>query len=250
LLVHPAVTTPSVSEPRAIPRGMWTWSQHWRDVLFLHWGVPVSSVQPYLPPGVEADTWEGLAWVSLVIFHLRIRPSWLPFLPGLSSLTEVNFRTYVRCGGRRGICFRSIHADNRWAVGLARLLTPLPYALARLRYERIGDEFSFEGSSLTPLESRTSLRFQPAGECRALSADSLDEWLLERYRAFAGGKGQTLLEAEVAHPPWRVHNVQVLACDTRGGPWWGHSPARPPDLMHFAAGFQALFGPFRRVPQR
>src|SRR5262249_4934595 len=35
---------------------MWTWAQHWRALLFLHWQIPPASVQPFLPSGLDLDT--------------------------------------------------------------------------------------------------------------------------------------------------------------------------------------------------
>ncbi len=71
--------------------------------------------------------------MSLVVFRLRVRPRWLPYLPALSDLVEVNLRTYVRFGDAAGIWFLSVHADNAWAIAVARLLTPMPYVRAPMR---------------------------------------------------------------------------------------------------------------------
>jgi uncharacterized protein YqjF (DUF2071 family) len=236
--------------PRAATDQTWTWSQHWLDVLFLHWSVPVSAVLPHVPASLEVETHGGLAWVSLVLFRLKVRPRWLPFLPGVSSLTEVNFRTYVRCGGRPGICFLSMHADNAWAIRLARLLTPLPYRRAGLRYRRSAETFSFDGHDPSSPDCQLSLTFKPTGRDRKPPSDSLDAWLLERYRLFLEDMCQTLWEACVIHPAWLVRDVEMLTPANRAGPWWRHAPARPPDLTHFSVGVTAHFGPFRPFHRR
>src|SRR2546421_4110241 len=88
--------------------GSWVWSQQWRNVLFLHWQVPAASLRLQIPAPVEIATYHDAAWVSLVLFRLRVRPRWLPFLPGVSELVEVNLRTYVRVQNRPGIWFLSV----------------------------------------------------------------------------------------------------------------------------------------------
>jgi uncharacterized protein len=231
------------AEPVTAPRGAWSWSQRWHDLLFLHWRVPVSFVQSRLPSELEIDTWEGWAWLSVVIFRLKVRPRWLPFVPVLSSMTEVNLRTYVRRAGRPGICFLSLHADNYWAIRLARLLTPLPYFFSRLSYQRSGSSFHFEGGKESS-NCQLSITFRPIGACREPEDGSLDAWLLERYRAFAESR-HGMLEAEVSHPRWSVQEVAVAGGAIPEGPWWGLDLARPPDVLHFSPGFQAFFGPFR-----
>src|SRR5439155_9535620 len=112
------------------------WAQDWLDVLFLHWSVPVESIRPRLPTGCEPDERDGEAWVSLVLFRLKVRPVWLPFVPGFSTLAEVNLRTYIRVGEQTGVYFLSLSATNSWAALIARVTTPLPYRGSRFYYRR------------------------------------------------------------------------------------------------------------------
>jgi uncharacterized protein len=232
---------PPAETRRAAPPP-WVWSQRWSDLLFLHWRVPARSLRDRLPPGVEAEEYDGAAWVSLVLFRLKVRPRWLPFVPGLSTLTEANLRTYVRAGGMSGIYFLSIFADNPLAVRLARLLTPLPYRVARMSYRRAGGAFRFERGADGP-----TLEFRPSGGRREPDEDSLDAWLLERYRAFARTGRDGLTVAEVEHPPWRVAEVEFILSPPAEDSWLDGVPARPPDAAHYADGMDARFGAFRAV---
>ena len=221
----------------------WVWSQQWKDVLFLHWDVPIESLRPLVPPPLEIDTRDGAAWVSLVLFRLRVRPRWLPFLPWVSELVEVNLRTYVHFEDRPGIWFLSAHADNRWAIRLARLLTPMPYEYAALRYERHGDAFRVQVGCGDP----SAFPFLPTGREYVAEEHSLDEWLLERYRLFITGPSDLLLQAEVAHPPWAVRGVEGRVSGDGLGTRVGLDLARPPDRSHFSSGVAARFGGFRPV---
>jgi uncharacterized protein YqjF (DUF2071 family) len=132
-----------------------TWSQRWLDCLFLHFPVPAAVLERLVPPRVQVETFGGSAWVSYVLFRLKLRPAWLPPVPGLSALVELNIRTYVRHRGQSGICFLRILADNRLAIAAARLLTPLPYTHARLDY---GSQQVFCRSSAAP-DQRLSLHY-------------------------------------------------------------------------------------------
>src|SRR4051794_17678906 len=93
----------------------------------LHFAAREDQLRSWLPPQVEVDTLEGRAWLSFVFFRLKLRPARLPFVPALSSLLELNVRTYVRHRGQPGICFLKMYADNRLAIRAARWLTPLCY---------------------------------------------------------------------------------------------------------------------------
>jgi len=219
----------------------WVWSQRWRDLLFLHWRVAPDDIRPRLPDGLEPDTRDGTAWVSLVLFRFRVRRRGLPFLPGLASMTEVNVRTYVRCGERAGVYFLSIHADNAVAARLARWLTPLPYRSARMTYRRRGRGFAFGASASAGLE------FVPGVARRTPAGESVDAWLLERYRAFDRTVRSGPVCATVAHPRWVVRDVEMIGPSDRTVTLWPGTPTRPPDLAHFADGVDARFGRFAPV---
>jgi len=77
--------------------------------------------------------------------------------------------------------------------------------------------------------------------------DSLDAWLLERYRAFVGSANRDVLEGEVEHESWVVRQVELLSAVNGIGGEWGLELSRPPDMMHFAEGVSARFGSFRRL---
>src|SRR5262245_57214084 len=60
----------------------WTWSQSWRDVLFLHWEVDDRPLLAHLPAVLEIDRWQGSTWISAVAFRLsEVRLHGLPPIP-------------------------------------------------------------------------------------------------------------------------------------------------------------------------
>jgi uncharacterized protein YqjF (DUF2071 family) len=239
------VLAPQPLTPRAAPappRGPWRWFQSWRDVFFAHWAVPAEALAAHLPAGVDADLWDGSAWVSAVAFHLEtVRLRGLPAVGLGSNFLELNLRTYVRCRGEPGIAFLSLHANKRSAIALARWLTPLPYAFARIEYRRHGRAWRFTAAALCDAE------FAPEGAMTALAADSLDGWLLERYRAFVPDRRGRLRRLAVDHPPWQVGRVSSGVRAGGLGVPWGLDLGRAPDLAHFAPGVPAWLWPFQPV---
>src|SRR5205807_954035 len=160
-----------------------TWLQRWTDVLFLHFAVAADELESHLPPQFEIDTFDGQAWLSFVFFRLKLRPAGLPFIAGLSSLLEMNVRTYVRHRDQPGIYFLRMYADNRLAIQAARWLTPLCYEHATMVDCKLGD--SRRHIECVPAhDSRAglSLDFTIADHAAEASPGALDFWLLERYR--------------------------------------------------------------------
>jgi uncharacterized protein YqjF (DUF2071 family) len=247
VFVQGAIASPVVQESRGNQRGLWRWSQHWRDLLFTHWRVSKSKLLPHLPAGLELDTWEDSAWVSAVAFRLGVRLRGLSYLGPCPSFLELNFRTYVRRRGEPAIYFLSIHAGTRAVVALARWFTPLPYAYARITYDRSREPNQF---SCFCQSGRGEL-FQaevwsPSGRERAVD-DPLDVWLLERYRAYVAGKRGELYRMVVQHPQWRVQKA-VLKVSAEGlGEELGLDLGRRPDRLHVSAGMHALVWPFEVV---
>ncbi|MFM8618508.1 MAG: YqjF family protein, partial [Opitutaceae bacterium] len=134
----------SASDPARVPAvptrpaGPAVMRQRWIDLLFLHWEVPVDVILPTLPPGLEPDTFDGRAFLGIVPFRMdKVRPAFLPALPGVSYFPELNLRTYVRDrAGVPGVWFYSLDAGNRVAVAIARKFFHLPYHAARMEMRR------------------------------------------------------------------------------------------------------------------
>ena len=104
----------------------WIISQNWSNVLFLHFRCDKMRIQKYLPRGLECDTLENYAYLSIIPFAMKdIRLPLLPTLP-YSSLWELNLRTYVRYKGRKGIYFFTLDTDHPIGQWIAVTFFNLP----------------------------------------------------------------------------------------------------------------------------
>jgi uncharacterized protein len=55
--------------------------QRWRDLLFVHWPMPVEAVRPLVPSALDLDCHDGRAWITLIPFLIaESRPAALPRL--------------------------------------------------------------------------------------------------------------------------------------------------------------------------
>ena len=104
-----------------------------------------------LPKGLEVDTFEGEAFLSIVPFTMEnVRFRFLPPLP-FSSLWELNLRTYVKHKNWKGVYFFTLDTDHPLAQWIARKFFNLPYRLRRME----GEIFEHDG-----LTEKISLRVQ------------------------------------------------------------------------------------------
>src|SRR5579859_7305596 len=123
-------------KPRPLPPGRWTTTQRWNDILFAHWRVPAAVVAPFLPEGLQPDTFQGSAWIGVVPLWLdRFSFRGMPSIPGTGSFPELHFRTYVhdQQTNSPGILNLTVDIGKLLATAAARLVFRVPCNWAEMR---------------------------------------------------------------------------------------------------------------------
>lgn len=219
---------------RERPAGPPIMHQIWDELLFLHWRMPPVLLEPLIPSGLELDTIDGSAWISVTPFTMRgVRPSFAPALPMVSSFHELNVRTYVVGDGVPGVWFFSLDASNSVAVLFARLGFSLPYYRASMSLLRDEDgtvRFSSHRNHRDAPEAGLDAKWRrlplhhPEGTYagaghegtvgdgigRVAEPGTLEFFLIERYCLYSlrGDQGR---RARIFHKPWRVTDAEVLS---------------------------------------
>ena len=165
-----------------------------------------------------------------------VAPRFLPAVPGLGAFPELNVRTYVRRGKRRGVWFLSLDADSRFAVEGARSAFHLPYFRARMasvteagwveyrseRVDRRGPAARFEG------------RYRPIGPVEPAAPGSLAAFLTDRRGLYAAAADGALSWTAIRHDPWPLQPAEAeIRITTMAAAHGIELPAVAP-LLHFA----------------
>jgi len=227
--------------------------QRWCDILFVHWPVEPSMLEPLLPRGLAVDTWQGGAWIGLVAFRLcGVRPWWAPALPILSSFVEVNVRTYVRCAaGGPGVWFFSMDAASTLAVLVARYRWHFNYQRSRMRFRQQGRRLFWSSRRVWPgprgaflnLEAEIGPReVEPAQGFEAQPA-SLDHFLIERYVYYSLSKSGRVARGFVAHDPYRLVEARVVGVRQSLTDAVGVALEGPPVHACYSAGVASMVYP-------
>ncbi|MEA2720994.1 MAG: uncharacterized protein QOJ39_2858 [Candidatus Eremiobacteraeota bacterium] len=217
----------------------WRIAMDWVDAVFLHWPVPAGSLRSRIPAGLELDTFDGAAWVSIVAFHIvRAHHRGVPPALAWRSFPEINVRTYVRDGERAGVWFFSLDAGSRVAVELGRRVLHLPYCRASIAS-------AFEPGRMSYHLERTDARAPAgcfiahaayAGDARTAAPGTLEHWLVERYCFFTVNRRGRTLRGDVAHDPWPLRDATVRVNENSLLEAAGIAPSTSAAIAHVSSG--------------
>jgi len=208
--------------PWPLPTGHWAMSQRWNDLLFAHWPMRIAEIEQLLPDELEADVFQGSAWLGVVPFWMdKIQLRGLPPIPGARQFPELNLRTYVRDRrtGTPGVYFFSLDAGNLLAVMVARGFFHLPYYWAQmsmkpLKFGSRGErEFAFYSRRLLSRRPvRFAARYRGLGPTFKLAQSrpgTIEYFLTERYCLFSGDSMGRLVRANIHHVPWPLEQAEA-----------------------------------------
>jgi len=219
--------------PWPLPVGNYSYYQEWNDVLFFHWKITPESIQHLIPKGLQLDTIDGNAWISLVAFTMEeIRPKGLPAVSFISNFDEINLRTYVIKDGKPGVYFLNIEAGNSFSCKIARWISGLPYEFAPMRRNRTN---AFQSASSNKGFSFKA-RYQIGKSIEEKT--ELDVFLTERYCLYVERKG-ILYRYDIHHKPWDIAKLWVSELETSYR-IDGIALNKLPNKMHYSKGVQVV----------
>lgn len=209
----------------------------WTNLALLTYRVPEALLRRHLHPALELDRWEGHAHVSLVAFDFEDTRVLGLRIPGFVRFPEVNLRTYVRHGERRGVVFIRELVPSPVIALVARLWYNEPY-----RAVPITSEISRTSEAIVVRRAwRTAhrehhLELSASRASRVPPETSLEHHFKEHAWGFGRTRGGRLLRYRVDHPTWAIHDVQALVADvgfaaTYGQEWEFLEAASPASVM-------------------
>lgn len=185
----------------SLQKNRWVIEQTWRHVFFIHYKIDPVLIEKKVP--FKLDLFEGSAVISVVPFKMDgIRFPFLPPVPVLSSLNELNLRTYVEVDGIKGIYFFTLETDSLPSELIAKKFFYLPYRFSKI-FARIKDgHYTFQH------ERWPYSLYLRAQIMEKSSATSFDRWATERYSLFTK-HGNTTYQGIVRHSPWKLREVKI-----------------------------------------
>lgn len=218
--------------------------QGWKDLAYIHWPFDAASVQRRLPAGLEADTFDGQAWVGLVAFDMqRIRVPGTPAIPYFGSFPETNVRTYVLGpDGRPGVWFDSLDVTRLIPVLIARLSYRLPYMWSKMSIRRDGPVVSYTARRRWPGPGAAStVRVRRGEPIPSAEVSGLEHFLTARWGLYTRLRSR-LAYAPVDHPPWPLERATIDELDDQLIEAAGYTKPAGDPLVHYSAGVDVRIG--------
>jgi len=231
-----------------------------RDVLFVHWPIPVSRARSLVPDPLSVDEFDGRAWISVLAFENRgVRPGSgrLPRLPA-SSFPQLNVRTYVRLDGEPGVYFLSLASGAGLPATVGRTAFGLPFGTASMELARRDGEVVFrcrprdDGGPV----GRFGVRYGSAGPVAEPEPGTVHEFCVERHRYFftpeedrrPGPLGRSPPEGGVRvgtvdREPWRVGPAAATVRENTVPEALGIDPPETTPVFGYSPGFEMSVRP-------
>lgn len=190
----------------------WLLKQEWKNISFAHYEVDPAEIQKKLPRGLTVDLHEGKAYLGVVTLKMNDGRLNGINLPLYRPFTQVNMRTYVKCGKERGIYFFSIHAGHLLGSIVAKSYLNLPYKRAKVKMT------SSNGVHLVRSEAAEKsydIIYSPKPERVSNDPRSLEMWLTDITQSFQVNKRGKIEKMRVWHAPFEVYkaNAQIANDD-------------------------------------
>jgi uncharacterized protein YqjF (DUF2071 family) len=180
----------------------------WRDLAMLNFTIDRGILQPLLPPGMEVDLFNDVAYASVVGFRFLGSKVFGLGIPLHRDFEEVNLRFYVRRKvadvWRRGVVFVRELVPRLAIAWVARVVYGEPYTALPMghRVER--------SPSTVHVEYRwrrdgkwESMGIVGRGEPQPLLPDSHETFIAEHYWGYTARRG-ACSEYQVEHPAWKI----------------------------------------------
>ncbi|MFC6602234.1 YqjF family protein [Ectobacillus funiculus] len=226
-----------------LPSKYWIMRQTWRNLLFLHWPIPLEKLRPHIPSPLQIDTFNGSAWLGVILFVLEgIYPRGISAVSLTPKFPEINVRTYVKYEGKPGIYFMSIDVENWASLKIAKRWYRLPYHSAQISFQKEGQTFHFhstrKGNANTPISFKG--KYAPVSEIYFPKKGTVDHWLTERYCLYSSNDGVNIYCGEIHHRPWPLQKaaIEIVRNTLFTAFHFDLSEVKP--IAHFSTGVDSL----------
>ena len=192
----------------------------WQNLIMANYAIAPKYLLPYLPAGVELDTYEGQTYLSLVGFLFKDTQLFNVPIPFLGTFEEVNLRFYVvrKVGNemRRGVVFINETVPNKTVAWVANKLYKEHYIAIPTKHwwtdtnthKTIHYEWQVQ-------KVWNHLEVTAQAQALPMQTGSIEAFIFEHYYGYTKIDNKHSSEYKVNHPSWNIHAIEQydIQCD-------------------------------------
>jgi len=179
----------------------------WENLIIVTYKIHPDKLQPYMPPGLQPDTINGGAFVSLVAFDFadtKVKGIKIPFNV---NFPEINLRFYVKNKEKRGVVFIREFVPKIFIPLIANTLYNENYKYIPMESNvisngtlKLNHTIEFNNKDYTINAEAENNPFTP-------SENSTEHFLKEHEWGFGKTKKNETIMYRVKHPVWEVYPI-------------------------------------------
>ena len=192
----------------------------WENLIMANYAVDPNVLIPYLPKGVELDSFEGKFYASLVGFMFNKTKIFNVPIPYLGSFEEINLRFYVvRKDGdalKRGVVFINETVPYAPVAWMANYLYKEHYTAIKTKHKwELTDTSKKINYSWKKDKKWNSIQVNAQSNSNSMKTGSVESFIFEHYFGYTRVNEHKTLEYGINHPSWKINQVidHSINCD-------------------------------------
>ena len=192
----------------------------WENLIMANYAVDPTILIPYLPKGVELDSFEGKCYVSLVGFMFNKTKIFNVPIPYLGSFEEINLRFYVvRKDGdtlKRGVVFINETVPYAAVAWMANYLYKEHYTAVKTKHDWELTESSKKINYSWKKDKKwNTIQVNAQSKSNSMKNGSVEAFIFEHYFGYTRVNEHKTLEYGINHPSWKINQVidHSIDCD-------------------------------------
>ena len=192
----------------------------WENLIMANYAVDPKVLIPYLPKGVELDSFEGKFYVSLVGFMFNKTRIFKVPIPYLGSFEEINLRFYVirKHEGKikRGVVFINETVPFAPVAWMANYLYKEHYTAVKTKHHwHLTDTLKTIDYSWEKDKKWNNIRVNAHSQGNTMKAGSVEAFIFEHYFGYTRVDEHKTLEYRINHQSWKINQVidHSIDCD-------------------------------------
>ena len=184
----------------------------WENLIMANYAVDPTILIPYLPKGVELDSFEGKCYVSLVGFMFNKTKIFNVPIPYLGSFEEINLRFYVvRKDGdtlKRGVVFINETVPYALVAWMANYLYKEHYTAVKTKHDwELTDTSKKINYSWKKNKKWNTIQVNAQSKSNSMKNGSIEAFIFEHYFGYTRVNENKTLEYGINHPSWKINQV-------------------------------------------